>query len=31
MEVRKFFKGLGKFVAKGIALGRWEIKLTWYF
>ena len=29
--MKKFWIGLGKFVAKGIAIGKWEIKLTWYF
>lgn len=30
-EYKKFFIGLGKFFGKGLALGRWEIKFTWYF
>jgi hypothetical protein len=29
--MKKFWIGLGKFVAKGIAIGKWEIKITWYF
>lgn len=29
--MKKFWIGLGKFIAKGIAIGKWEIKFTWYF
>lgn len=27
----KFWVGLGKFISKGIVMGKWEIKITWYF
>ena len=29
--MKKFWISLGEFFAKGIVLGRWEVKFTWKF
>ena len=30
-KVKKFLSSIGIFLAKGFAIGRWEVKFTWRF